>query len=299
MADQPIIIKKIKKGGHGHHGGAWKVAFADFVTAMMAFFMVMWIVSMSGEDRAVIQAYFNDPVGFAKDPPKHRISLTPRGVHEKAKSLGESSQRAVQKLDSVERTGGQIEAIMNEDQSLKELAMKGSLEMRITAEGLVIEFVESEMNGEVFFQLGSAEIRPGAQEVIAKVARLLAESGHKVKFQGHTDGRPMNGPLDNWTLSAARANAVRLAMAKAGLPESNILAVDGFADRKPRRADDPLHFSNRRVSVLLPYAMEPETIEGLPKSGFTEERESHFRKPASGSAAMPKPINLAEGVGGH
>ncbi len=298
MADQPIIIKKIKKSAHGHHGGAWKVAFADFVTAMMAFFMVMWIVSMSGEDRAVIQAYFNDPVGFAQNPPKHRISLTPRGVHEKAKSLGESSQRAVQKLDSVERTGDEIEAIINEDDQLKELAMKGSLEMRITSEGLVIEFVESEMNGEVFFQLGSAEIRPGAQAVIGKVAQLLAKSGHKVKFQGHTDGRPMSGPLDNWTLSAARANAVRLAMARAGLPEGSILAVDGFADRKPRRPDDPLPFSNRRVSVLLPYALESETIEGLPKSGFSETRESHFRKPTAESAARPKPVDLAEGISG-
>ncbi len=293
MADQPvIIIKKIKKGGHGHHGGAWKVAFADFMVAMMAFFLVMWIVGMSGEDRAVIQAYFNDPVGFAANPPKHRISLIQHGVHERAKTLGESAQRSLQNLDEVERTGEEIEAVVKKDPKLNEMMMKGSLEMRITSEGLVIEFVESEMNGEVFFELGSAEIRAGAEQVIGKVANLLSDSGHKVKFQGHTDSRPMSGPLDNWTLSAARANAVRRAMLTAGLPERQVLAVDGFADRKLRRPNEPNHFSNRRVSVLLPFAMEAESIEGLPVDGFGEGRESHFRMPLSEAASTPPPVNL-------
>lgn len=277
----PIIIKKIKKGGHGHHGGAWKIALADFMTAMFAFFLVMWIVGLSQEERSIIQAYFNDPIGFMKTAPKTPINLLPPGGPRNSKD-GESgsTMQKLQEVDAFNRMEAGLSNQIKSDPELAKLLKEGKLQLRLTNEGMVVEFVENEENGEVFFGLGSADVRPQAREVVGKVARLLGEMGRKVKIQGHTDARPFGGSgLDNYDLSGQRANAVRRIMLSRGLKEAQITAVEALAATQPRRPEDPMHFSNRRVTVLLPYESNVSQIKDLPTDGFSQDREAHFLMP--------------------
>lgn len=291
--DGQIIIKKVKKGhGGGHHGGAWKVAFADFVTAMMAFFMVMWIVGMSQNDRDLIQAYFNDPIGFTRNPPKNPVNLIPPGGPARSASGGEglTGNSYIDQMREVEELGQEIKEGLDADTQTKGLINAGSVEVELTNDGLVIEFIESEMNGEVFFDLGSAHVRPGAVPVFAKVAKMLAETGRRVVIQGHTDARPMNrAGYDNFDLSQDRAKAVKHLMIASGLRLEQIISVDGKADRFPRVPSDPYHFSNRRVTVLLPYATAEAGVKGLPIDGFSEERDAHFLIPGS---ITPDPVDI-------
>ncbi len=277
----PIIIKKIKKGGHGHHGGAWKVALADFMTAMMAFFLVMWIVGLSQDQRSLIQAYFNDPIGFSKNPPKSGINiLPPSGPKKQEENKKGAEQTRIKQAAIVEKVGKEVEAAIKADKDLQKMEKAGFIKVDMTPNGLVIEFIENQENGEVFFKIGSAEIRPTAFAVIGKVAQVLAASGRTVQIQGHTDARPYPGTgYDNYDLSGDRANSVRRQMMKAGLKRTQVDSVDAMADTQPRVPGNPNHFSNRRVTVLLPFASTPAQIKELPKDGFAEDRAAHFILP--------------------
>lgn len=277
----PIIIKKIKKGGHGHHGGAWKIALADFMTAMFAFFLVMWLVGLNAEDRNVIQAYFNDPIGFSKNPPKTPINLLkPGGPRNSKDGESGSTMAKMQEVEAQAKVEAGLSNALKSDPQIAKLLKEGKLQMRITNDGLVIEFVENEEKGEVFFALSSAEVRPQAKVVIAKVARLLTSMKRDIKIQGHTDARPFNSRgLDNYDLSGQRANAVRRVMMASGLPEKQIAGVEALAATQPRRPDNPNHFSNRRVTVLLPFERNVTELKNLPADGFDAEREAHFLLP--------------------
>lgn len=277
----PIIIKKVKKGGHGHHGGAWKIALADFMTAMFAFFLVMWLVGLSPEDRSVIQAYFNDPMGFGKNPPNTPINLLKPGGPRQTKD-GDSGSTKARALaaDAESKVEAGLSNAMKSDPQIAKLLKEGKLQMRVTNDGLVIEFVENEEKGEVFFTSGSATVRPQARTVIAKVARILTSMKRDIKIQGHTDARPFNGNgLDNYDLSGQRANAVRRLLMASGLSEKQIVGVEALAATQPRRIDDPNHFSNRRVTVLLPFERNVTELKNLPSGGFDAEREAHFLLP--------------------
>lgn len=277
----PIIIKKKKAHGHAHHGGAWKVAYADFVTAMMAFFMVMWIIGLSAEDRNVIQSYFNDPVGFAKNQPRNPINIGPTGGPRPQHS-GQASTETGQKAENAEmqKVQQQVEQVIEQDQELQDAAKSGGLAIRSTSEGLAIEFIENEMNGELYFQLGSAEIRPQAKDMLRKLAPILAKSNRAIFLDGHTDSTPFPGTgYDNYDLSSARANQVRRILESAGLPGKQVIAVRGRADNDPRVKGNPRHFSNRRVTILLPYKYASEPVIGINGGADNPALEGRFRVP--------------------
>ncbi len=277
----PVIIKKKKVHGHAaHHGGSWKVAYADFVTAMMAFFMVMWIMGLSDQTRAQIQGYFNDPLGFTKNQPKStqviRIPGSPNSRPGNSNVAGntqvKTEQVAARHLESEVQKA--VEAEAKKSPELR--AQIEGIEISLTGEGLQIEFIEK---GNVFFELGSAKIRPQAKPVIARIAAVLAKSKHPLSIDGHTDARPyLGGPAgyDNWDLSADRANSMRRELTADGILQNRFLQIRGNASRKLKRPEDPYHFSNRRVCVLLPYQSDPQEPE-------------HFSVPG----ALEKPVNVA------
>jgi len=275
----PIIIKKKKAHGHAHHGGAWKVAYADFVTAMMAFFMVMWIIGLSAEDRNVIQSYFNDPIGFAKNQPRNPVNIGPIGGP-RPKQSGQASVESGQNQEAkdMEKVQQQVEKAVAEDPELTEALQQGGLAIRSTSEGLAIEFIENEMNGEVYFELGSAEVRPLARGMLAKIAPILKKSKRAMFLDGHTDSTPFPGAgYDNYDLSAARANQVRRLLEAGGLPAKQVLAVRARASNDPRVPGNPRHFSNRRVTILLPYKYATEPTMGIPVDVNETSIEGKFR----------------------
>lgn len=239
---QPIIIVKKKVAGHGHHGGAWKVAYADFVTAMMALFIVLWLMNTSEEIQRAVAGYFRDPSG--------------RGAEQGSGQAGLGEGLALSRND-MGKLREKLEAAMKEMPELK--ALKDQVQMTVTGEGLRIELLEQEVG--TFFESGSAEPTGPGREMLAMLAAELARLPNKLLIEGHTDARPYasaNG-YSNWELSADRANAVRRFMEQQGLPAGRIDEVRGYADRRPRKPDDPAHPSNRRVSIIVKYgrAQEP------------------------------------------
>lgn len=277
----PIIIKKKKVSGHGHHGGAWKVAYADFVTAMMAFFMVMWIMGMSQEDRNIIQQYFDDPTGFDKRPPRSAISVGPAGGPRSKKTGEAGTGSAEREADKAIRLKNELKEKIEQVPELKKLMTSHSIEVKVNKQGVMLEFSENETNGEVFFEIGSANVRPSARQLIATVAPLLASTNRPLIIKGHTDSRQygsQNG-YDNFSLSSDRADAVRLLLQGFGVNRKQVLNVVGCADTEPRVKDDPYHFSNRRVSVLLPYALTQQESPRLPADELKQSVEGMFRLP--------------------
>ena len=281
----PIIIKRKKAHHAAHHGGAWKVAYADFVTAMMAFFMVMWIMSLNQNDRQLVQAYFEDPVGFSKNYPKndaHVLPFKPSSKMLDQKNEGNAEiHKDVQAKEDMQKVREQVLEEIKQDPKLKELLEQKSIETIFTERGLEIELIESDMNGEVFFKVGSAIVQPKAVEVMSKIAPVLARTNHPLVFEGHTDSRPFQNPnYDNFDLSHDRANSVRHLMEQFGVPVSQVASVEGYADTRPRIATDPSHFSNRRVTILLPYAVQKSrSITELPTKDLKESTEGVFWNP--------------------
>ena len=280
----PIIIKRKKSKKHAHHGGAWKVAYADFVTAMMAFFMVMWIISLDGEDREVIQAYFRDPVGFSKTHPRNEISLRPSHASQpKPGQMDAGNAQVRQDMKDLGEIRDEIEQDLRDDPELREMLENQAIEIKLTYEGLVLEFIENEVNGEVFFKLGQSVVRPQARVVIAKIAPILGKAGRPMVMEGHTDALPFSGGgRDNYDLGYERASAVRKLLMEGGVAAGQFREVVSYAAQRPRVLDDPFHFSNRRVSILLPFREQKRFITGLPSEGMADTVEGIFRMPADG-----------------
>jgi chemotaxis protein MotB len=282
MADHgPIIVKRKKVVAAGHHGGSWKVAYADFVTAMMAFFMVMWIMGMDPEIKSMVQGYFNDPLGFIKNPPKSKTpfqvpgspSPKPGSSSRHGADIMENTRGEKKELDKIKK---EFQAQIESDPELKGLLK--NVEMTLTDEGLRIEFLET--SGAVFFQSGSAAILPNARKLIARIAPVLARSGRKVIVEGHTDAAPYaSASYSNWDLSTDRAQSMRKTLAESGVKEGQFFEVRGYAATKLRRPDQPLDFSNRRVSVLLPFKTETQPMADLPAEAFKDKIEGAFRQP--------------------
>ncbi len=293
----PIIIKKKKVHGHGHHGGAWKVAFADFVTAMMAFFMVMWIMGMSQETKELIQGYFRDPVGFMANPPKTNVNVGPDGGPMRTPQGQEgAADRERDEVKIMEAMDEQLRGALSDDPTLKELGRQKAIETKVTPDGVVVELAETETNSEVFFTLGSSQVRPQARAVLARLAPILAGTKRPIVVDGHTDSLPLPNPdFDNFDLSSARASAVRRLLREGGVPEGQFLAVRGFGSTQPRRPEDPAHFSNRRVTILLPYSFSTQSVGGLPGDVERATIEGKFRMPGQ---VTPRRVDLRrEGLG--
>ena len=245
---QPVIIVKKKgHGGHGHHGGAWKVAYADFVTAMMAFFLVMWLVGQSPQVKAAVGGYFRDPGVFETTKgggvlPGSTVGLKDSGVTPPPDSVKQAQE-------VLERAAEHLREALQKVPALK--ALEDRIEITVTAEGLRIELLENEKNS--FFAVGSAQLLPETVELLGVIAKELSPLGNKVALEGHTDSRPYgsrNG-YTNWDLSTDRANSARRAMEGHDLREGQVDAIRGFADTRLRYPDDSLDPRNRRISIVV------------------------------------------------
>ncbi|HQZ37882.1 MAG TPA: flagellar motor protein MotB [Vicinamibacterales bacterium] len=249
----PIIIVK-KKGGHhgGHHGGAWKVAYADFVTAMMAFFLVMWLVTQSQEVRASVAGYFREPGVFDYEKstgllPGGRPGVEPGGAPTPVPPP--DARALLQEQRVLAGAAEHIKQMLTESPSLARLA--DQIEFTVTAEGLKIELIERADSS--FFDSGSAELRGESERILQIISGELTKLENEVVLEGHTDRRPYANDTryGNWELSADRANAARRAMEHAGLNGGQVRGVRGFADTQLHLKDSPLDPRNRRVSIVV------------------------------------------------
>jgi chemotaxis protein MotB len=243
----PVIIIKKKKGGHaGHHGGAWKVAYADFVTAMMAFFLVMWLVNQPEDVKKSVAAYFKDPGIFTNEGGRSPILGGPGVVGAGAAGQGSDVASATAALErAAERIREQIKSIPG----FKNL--EDQIEVKVTAEGLRIELQEG--GQDTFFDSGSAHVKAQTRQVLQVIAKELAALPQSIAIEGHTDATPFgrDRAYTNWELSADRANAARRIMEEAGLPAAHVKAIRGFADTILRTPAEPANPRNRRVSIVV------------------------------------------------
>jgi len=252
----PIVILK-KKGGHGgHHGGAWKVAYADFVTAMMALFMVMWLMGSSKPVKEAIAGYFKDPSGTA-----NKLGTNVAGA----------GQNFILTKDNMPKLKDELEKKIRQMDDFDKL--KDHIEMIVTSEGLRIELMESASG--TFFDIGSAKLNADGHELLITLAQQLGKLPNKISIEGHTDSKPYatKGTYDNWELSADRANAARRVMQADGVGPNQVTQVRGFADQSLRKPDAPLDPSNRRISLIVQYIPKPESEEEKkPSAGKPDEK---------------------------
>jgi chemotaxis protein MotB len=239
-----IIVRKVAHGKHGHHGGAWKVAYADFVTAMMAFFLVMWLVNTSPQVRSSVASYFREPGVFQTTSGGGAMPGAPAGaVPGSVPTPGIAAAREVLE-QAAERNRQELESLPE----FKEL--KDRIEIQVTAEGLRIELLDT--GEESFFGIGSAEVRPETVGTLKIITKQLLNLPNPVAIEGHTDSRPYTvGSYSNWELSSSRANAARRIMEEAGLPPKRLEALHGFGDARLRYPDKPLDARNRRVAIVV------------------------------------------------
>lgn len=235
--DRPFIIVK-KKGDHGgHHGGAWKVAYADFVTAMMALFIVLWLLNTSKKVQESVAGYFRDPTGKTKNI-GNDVNGTGRNV-------------AISK-DDMPKLKAEIERRIHQMNDFEKL--KNQIDMSVTPEGLRIELLETATG--TFFDLGRTQPNETGKELLLMLAQELSKLPNRISIEGHTDSKPYSGSsaYSNWELSTDRANAARRLMQEDGLRANQVAQVRGYADQMLRKPDDPFDPSNRRISVIVQYA---------------------------------------------
>ena len=241
---RPIIIKK--KAAHGgHHGGAWKVAYADFVTAMMALFIVLWLLNMSKPVREAIAGYFKDPLGTANQLGTTMEGKGPNAVAPKQDmgKLKEELEKAIHQMPNLDKLRDQIE-------------------ITVTAEGLRIEMLESAKG--TFFDLGAPNPNENGKELLNLLAGELGKLPNKISIEGHTDSKPYSGKgnYGNWELSTDRANSARRLMQQEGIRHDQVAQVRGFADQLLRKPEDPFDPSNRRISLIVQYLDQRDPEEG-------------------------------------
>lgn len=245
-----IRIIKRKKGHAGHHGGAWKVAYADFVTAMMAFFLVMWIVGLSPTVKEAVAGYFKDPEGFM-DAVKagnaaFQVDKSPGGQHD---GQGKSDSDPISERGRLKEAKEAIEKMVSATPEFRNLGK--NVDIKLVPEGLRIDLLEAKES--LFFDSGSAKVKPGTIRLLSRIASELKTLPNKVMVEGHTDSRPLNRAdgYTNWELSADRANSARRIVEAAGMLDSQIGQVRGYAATQPRDPSNPTHFSNRRISIVV------------------------------------------------
>ena len=255
--DQPIIIKKIKKGGAGHHGGAWKVAFADFMTAMMAFFLVMWLVGQESDVKQAVAGYFRDPGKFQSDGRSGVLKGSSSVIVTENPPMSLIKNRDFDKEPSKSETSEmQIVAKKIKEELQKQSVfqkLKKNIKIQMTSEGLRIILNESE-DAPAFFEPGSAKLLKKSAIILMTIAKELGQLENHLVIEGHTDaGFTGNKDYSNWELSADRANAARQLMEVSGLYKSQIREVRGFADKFPMITDDRFDARNRRISIVVLY----------------------------------------------
>ncbi len=287
MANQaPIVIKKIKKGGgHGHHGGAWKVAYADFVTAMMAFFLLMWLINTTSPDqrRGIAEFFapasvsrvssgaggllagtsfaeegvrngYSAPVAASSNPEFTSNRTADDGAQDAAQSETVPAEDSLTRARSIREDAQFARAAEAIRQAMADMPDVGELSRNViveqTPEGLRIQIIDQE--GRSMFTPGAAEPNERAQRLIASISRIVAQLPNRLTISGHTDGdAPGRSYASNWELSSARANAARRLLEANGVPRDHIYEVTGRADSEPLFADDPTLPGNRRIAITL------------------------------------------------
>lgn len=274
---QPIIVKRVKKVAGGHHGGAWKIAFADFATAMMAFFLVMWLMSSATpEQKKLISGYFQDPIGFTESASPHVIDLggtpTPspdRTLNPELEPAQSEAQIDAQQVETfaeqIERE--RLELLLQElqnkvDENPELQKFKDQILFEITQDGLRIQIMDAE--NRPMFALGSAQLQPYFEDILLALVDTIAAVPNKISISGHTDAKPFSGRGDfgNWELSASRANAARRTLVYGGYPEEQIARVVGYASSALFDRKDPFNPVNRRIDILVLTKKAQRSIEG-------------------------------------
>ncbi len=298
---QPLIVKRIKKADHAHHGGAWKVAYADFVTAMMAFFLLLWLLNATSEEQKEGISNYFDPtsprisrsesgsggvlggLSISKDnqmatitdqPPPSDLApvFADKQISDNADDVTktdvtEATDRALdnekmrREETRFEETKRKLEEAITRTPEIRELAK--NLLVDITPEGLRIQIVDQE--GEPMFPSGSARMFDKTDKLMSLVAKTISELPNSISIRGHTDGKPFRGKGDytNWELSADRANASRRVLLDNGYSAQKIANVVGKADTDHINKKDPLDDQNRRISIILLRDSDPTVKDGV------------------------------------
>jgi chemotaxis protein MotB len=270
---QIIVVKRIKKGGHGHHGGAWKIAYADFVTAMMAFFLLMWLLGSTTKGELLgIAEHFNTPLKVALSGGSgsgDSSSVVQGGGTDLTRSAGQVKRG---EIESSQRRQINLQAARNElrreeQKMLEELKKKleqaiagnpkvagfsGQIKLDFTPEGLRIQIVDD--RNRAMFDSGSAVVKDYMRDLLREIGKVLNEVPNKVSLAGHTDSAPYGGGqrgYSNWELSADRANASRRELVAGGMDDAKVLRVVGLSSAVPMDVDDPRHPVNRRISIVV------------------------------------------------
>jgi chemotaxis protein MotB len=254
----PIIIIRKRSANHDEeHGGAWKVAYADFVTAMMALFIVLWLLSASERVQKAVGGYFSDPTGRGR-----QTGTTNAGAGETLTLNRQDLQQLKEKLEQVLR---QIPAFQH---------MEKQIRITLTTEGLRVDLIETERG--LFFETGNPQPTEAGNELLKVLAAELVKLPNKIAIEGHTDSRPYGrSDYSNWELSADRANAARRVLAEYGMDEDRISQVRGFADQRLMKKDDPTNPANRRISIIVRNTgldhQEEMMAEGQPAAKGSQE----------------------------
>jgi chemotaxis protein MotB len=281
-AQQIIIIRRKKVGHGGHHGGAWKVAYADFVTAMMALFIVLWLLSSSEQVQKAVGGYFTDPNGHGKD-----VGNGLRGAGSESLPIHKDDMKKLkEKLEQAVKDTGSLEHI------------KQNIVITVTGEGLRIELIEDEKG--TFFESGNSNPTGFGKDLLMTLAEEIGKLPNKITMEGHTDSKPFagRGGYSNWELSADRANAARRWMQEQGVRPDQVTQVRGFADQSPRDTEDPEGAANRRITLIIHYQKQDKPpVEG---EGATEGEGSdskadggHGEKQADGGHGEKKAESAA------
>ncbi len=265
--DKPkkVIIKRVKKAHAEQHGGSWKVAYADFVTAMMAFFLLMWLLNMtSQEKRAVLAMYFKHFSLFEKSG---KSFMQEGGLRPLGQNLGG---------DDVIDTGEHQSGVTHDELATKMMTAidqnvqlgKEQFFIAITEEGIRIQIVDSQQNP--IFPTGSAQLTDLGVQMIRTVASILKNFPNEIAVEGHTDSSPTRSEqISNWELSVARASSARRELQQSGIEPSRICRVVGFADKVPLFTDSPDDPRNRRISIVFVKNKKlkpPDRLQWLMKS---------------------------------
>lgn len=267
---QPIIIKRVKKGGHAAHGGAWKIAYADFVTAMMAFFLLMWLLGSTSEgDKKGISDYFQSPLRVALqggtgsgssnsvimgggNDLTQVVGQSNRGNTNERKSPKEQAkaERAKKDDEQLAALSAKIASVISNSEKLAEFSSQ--IKLQITPDGLQILIVDDQKRP--MFDSGSAVVKPYLREILREIGVALQDVDNRISLDGHTDRQGYSGGArgySNWELSADRANSTRRELIAAGMGEDKLARVVGMASSVLLDPNDPYSPSNRRMTILV------------------------------------------------
>ena len=283
---QPIIIKRVKKGGHAVHGGAWKIAYADFVTAMMAFFLLMWLLGSTTEgDKKGIADYFGAPLKVAMaggSGSGDASSVVKGGGADLTRSSGQVKQGDVEaqkktyqlkalKAEQRRAEAARLEALKRKVEDVlannpRLAALKSQIRLEMTPDGLRIQIVDEQSRA--MFDSGSALVKPYMRDLLREIGSVLAEVPNHLTLEGHTDAQPFGAGergYSNWELSSDRANASRRELGAGGLPDDRVLLVQGMAASVLFDSHDPLGAVNRRISInVMNREAEDRLLRNLP-----------------------------------